>query len=61
VIDSLYTTMRTVMADPALAKRLLDTQGAEVVVKSPQEFDRFIRADAARTVPIMKAVSLKKD
>jgi tripartite-type tricarboxylate transporter receptor subunit TctC len=61
VIDSLYGTMRTVMADPVLGKRLLDTQGAEVVVKSPQEFDRFIRADAARTVPIMKAVSLKKD
>jgi tripartite-type tricarboxylate transporter receptor subunit TctC len=61
VIDSLYATMRAVMAEPALGKRLLDTQGAEVVVKSPQEFDRFIRADAARTVPIMKAVSLKKD
>ncbi|HEY6822566.1 MAG TPA: tripartite tricarboxylate transporter substrate binding protein [Burkholderiales bacterium] len=61
IIESLHRTMRAVMADPSLAKRLLDTQGAEVVVKSPQEFDRFIRADAARTVPIMKAVSLKKD
>jgi tripartite-type tricarboxylate transporter receptor subunit TctC len=61
IIESLHKTMRAVMADPALAKRLLDTQGAEVVVKSPQEFDRFIRAEAARTVPIMKAVSLKKD
>jgi len=61
VVDSVYETMRKVMADPGLGKRLLDTQGAEVVVKGPAEFDAFIRAEAARVVPIMKAVSLKKD
>jgi tripartite-type tricarboxylate transporter receptor subunit TctC len=61
IVDALHATMGRVMADPAMAKRLLDTQGAEVVVKSPQEFDGFIRAEHARVVPIMKAVSLKKD
>ena len=61
IVDSVYETMRKVMADPGLGKRLLDTQGAEVVVKAPSEFDAFIRAEAARVVPIMKAVSLKKD
>jgi tripartite-type tricarboxylate transporter receptor subunit TctC len=61
VVDAMYTIMRKVMADPAIGKRLLDTQGAEVVVKSPQEFDSYIRAEHARVVPIMKTVALKKD
>jgi tripartite-type tricarboxylate transporter receptor subunit TctC len=59
IIDTMHAAMRKVMSDPAMKKRLLDTQGAEVWLLSPEEFAAFMRKDHDRLVKLIRAAGLQ--
>jgi len=47
LVEQIVRDLRAVGADPAVAKQLGD-QGAKLVLGSPAELDRFVRAEAAK-------------
>jgi tripartite-type tricarboxylate transporter receptor subunit TctC len=59
VIDTLHAAIRKVMSDPAMKKRLLETQGAEPYLMSPEEFAAFLRKDHDRLVKLIRAAGLR--
>jgi len=58
LFDKLYATLVKVMKDPA-TRELMERQGGDPVVTTPQEFVRFIREEYARFGTAIKLAGLK--
>ena len=58
-VDVLHSAMRKVMSDPAMTKRLLETQGAEAWLLSPEEFAAFLRKDYDRLIKLIRTAGLQ--
>lgn len=60
VIDKINKAIAAVYQHSEFRK-LMDAQGAEITVMSPQETTRFVKDDAKRTVDLIKSANLKLD
>ncbi len=57
VVDRLYTAIADALKRPDLQKRLA-SQGVEPLSKNPDEFLAYVKADAARMLPLIKAAGM---
>jgi tripartite-type tricarboxylate transporter receptor subunit TctC len=58
VVEKLHVDLMTALRDP-VALAALDKMGAAPVGSSPSEFDAYIRAEAAKWEPVLKAADIK--
>jgi tripartite-type tricarboxylate transporter receptor subunit TctC len=57
VVEKLYRAMEKVMNTPK-AQEVLLTLGAQKTLRGPDDFAAYVKADAAREVPIIKSIGL---
>lgn len=60
VVDKINKAISAVFQH-AEFRKLMDAQGAEITVLSPEETTRFVKDDAKRTVDLIKSANLKLD
>jgi len=60
IVNKIYGDVVGVLSQPDVRHRL-DELGMEVVGDTPQEFDRFMRADIAKWAQVIKSVGLKRE
>jgi tripartite-type tricarboxylate transporter receptor subunit TctC len=58
LVEKLHVDLMTALRDP-VALAALDKMGAAPVGSSPSEFDAYIRAEAAKWEPVLKAADIK--
>ena len=58
--DRLNRALRTILDDPTLNKQLVE-QGNEVLPGTPEEFDAFIRREAARIGELVAAAGIRAE
>jgi len=60
VVDRLHAAIRDALQAPAVREKLL-SQGAEILLKSPEEFTTFLKADADRMLKLIEVAGLRKN
>ncbi|MEX0591263.1 MAG: tripartite tricarboxylate transporter substrate binding protein [Xanthobacteraceae bacterium] len=58
VIDKLHTAIASALKSESV-KEKLTSQGAEILLKSPDEFEAFLKADAERMLGLIKVAGMK--
>jgi tripartite-type tricarboxylate transporter receptor subunit TctC len=61
IIDLLNKTINAGVADPAVKGRLIDLGALVMPPNTPEEFAKFIAADTAKWVKVVKAANLKPE
>jgi tripartite-type tricarboxylate transporter receptor subunit TctC len=61
IIERLRTEIAAVLAQPAVAKSLIETGSGEPYNSTPDEFAKLIRADYERYGKVVKSIGLKVD
>jgi len=60
VVEQIGRDLRAVCADPAVVARLRD-QGAQLVLNSPADLDRFVRSEAAKWATVAQRGGIKAE
>jgi tripartite-type tricarboxylate transporter receptor subunit TctC len=60
IVRKLHQTITEILNTPEMRETIFK-QGIEVVTSTPEELDRFVRAELARWTPIIKAAGIKAD
>jgi tripartite-type tricarboxylate transporter receptor subunit TctC len=60
ILDKVHAALARTVAEPAV-KEALGNQGAEVSIRSPEAFRKFVEEDLARNVVAVKAAGLKAE
>jgi tripartite-type tricarboxylate transporter receptor subunit TctC len=60
ILDKVHLALAKTVAEPAV-RRALANQGAEISIRSPEAFRKFVEEDLARNVVAVKAAGLRSD
>jgi len=60
IVAKLHAEIVKILRDPELTKRLTN-DGAEVVASTPDEFEKFLRADVVKWAKVVKASGARLD
>jgi tripartite-type tricarboxylate transporter receptor subunit TctC len=60
ILDKVHAALARTVSEPAV-KEALGNQGAEVSIRSPEAFKKFVEEDLARNVVAVKAAGLKAE